>query len=38
MSYVYEEYRDLVVLERVEEADGVVCIRLGATPCEIRKS
>ncbi len=30
MPYVYEEYRDLVVLERVEEADGVVCIRLGA--------
>jgi len=30
MAYVYEEYRDLVVLERVEEADGVVCIRLGA--------
>ncbi len=30
MGYVYEDYRDLVVLERVEEADGVVCIRLGA--------
>ena len=30
MAYVYEEYRDLVVLERVEEADGVVAIRLGA--------
>jgi ferredoxin-NADP reductase len=30
MAYVYEEYRDLVVIERVEEADGVVCIRLGA--------
>ncbi len=30
MAYVYEEYRDLVVLERVEEADGVVTIRLGA--------
>lgn len=30
MAYVYEEYRDLVVIERVEEADGVVTIRLGA--------
>jgi ferredoxin-NADP reductase len=30
MAYVYEEYRDLIVLERVEEADGVVTIRLGA--------
>jgi ferredoxin-NADP reductase len=30
MAYVYEEYRDLVVIERVEEADGVVCIRLAA--------
>lgn len=30
MGYVYEDYRDLIVLERVEEADGVVCIRLGA--------
>ncbi|MBI1350329.1 MAG: 2Fe-2S iron-sulfur cluster binding domain-containing protein [Actinomycetales bacterium] len=30
MPYVYEEYRDLVVIERVEEADGVVTIRLGA--------
>ncbi len=30
MAYVYEEYRDLVVIERVEEADGVVAIRLGA--------
>lgn len=30
MGYVYEEYRDLVVIERVEEADDVVCIRLGA--------
>jgi len=30
MSYVYEEYRDLVVIERVEEADGVVSIRVGA--------
>lgn len=30
MTYVYEEYRDLVVIERVEEASGVVAIRLGA--------
>jgi ferredoxin-NADP reductase len=30
MPYVYEEYRDLVVIERVEEADGVVTIRLAA--------
>lgn len=30
MGYEYEEYRDLVVLERIEEAEGVVCIRLGA--------
>ncbi len=30
MAYVYEEYRDLVVIERVEEAEGVVCIRLAA--------
>jgi ferredoxin-NADP reductase len=30
MAYVYEDYRDLVVIERVEEADGVVSIRLGA--------
>jgi ferredoxin-NADP reductase len=30
MVYAYEEYRDLVVIERVEEAEGVVTIRLGA--------
>jgi ferredoxin-NADP reductase len=30
MPYAYEEYRDLVVIERVEEAEGVVTIRLGA--------
>lgn len=30
MAYVYEEYRDLVVIERVEEAEGVVTIRLAA--------
>ena len=31
MSYVYEEYRDLVVIERVEEADGVVTKWIGRT-------
>ncbi|MCF8527169.1 MAG: PDR/VanB family oxidoreductase [Candidatus Nanopelagicales bacterium] len=30
MAYVYEDYRDLKVIERVEEADGVVSIRLEA--------